>query len=152
MKPESFNPEPVGPEELGQLLDGALTPERVREVEAALQRDPALRAEWKRQRALADLLALDADAEVAAPQKETRLAASVHAHINASARWKVAAAAAILVGAGLFFWVHEAAPVPASIAPAAVDYAALVPPAVATSLEATIDEIEWVQASWLPRG
>lgn len=151
MKPEPFNPEPVGPEELGALLDGALTPERAREVEALVQRDPVLRAEWKRQSALAALLALDAEEEVR-PQKETRLTASVHAHINAGARWKVAAAAALVLGAAFFFWTHDTAVPQASPAPAAVDYAALVPPSVATSLEATIDEIEWVQASWLPRG
>lgn len=152
MKPEPRHPESVGPEDLSQLLDGALSPERAREVEAAVQRDPLLRAEWNRQRALAELLALDANEESVAPQREARLAASVHAQINSGSRWKIAAAAAALVGAAFFFWPHDGAAVSSSSTPEAVDYAALVPPSVATSLEATIDEIEWVQASWLPRG
>lgn len=43
---------PVDPAELSALLDGELSPERSREVEAAIASDPELRAEWEQLRTL----------------------------------------------------------------------------------------------------
>jgi anti-sigma factor RsiW len=43
---------PVDPAELSALLDGELSPERSREVEAAIASDPELRTEWEQLRIL----------------------------------------------------------------------------------------------------
>jgi anti-sigma factor RsiW len=151
MNPVDPKSHSVGAEDLSLLLDGALSAERAREVEAALERDPALRLEWQRLLALSELLQQDADQASPAHANESQLAALVQARIRRPARWKVAAAAAVLLCASVW-WVQSSGSPSAAEAPVAEDFAALVPSTNATTLEATIDEIEWVQASWLPRG
>jgi|GEM_PF-4097583 anti-sigma factor RsiW len=152
MNPVDPKSHSVGAEDLSLLLDGALSAERAREVEAALERDPALRLEWQRLRALSKLLQQDADQVSPANANESQLAALVQARIRRPARWKFAAAAAAVLLCVSVWWVQSSGSPSAAEAPAAEDFAALVPSTKVTSLDATIDEIEWVQASWLPRG
>lgn len=146
------NPHSVSPEELMAFCAGELPASRCAEIETALASDAALRGELARLKALDQLLAVSLGRETASGVTQ-RVAASVRNRVGARS-WRVAAAAAgvlLLAGGSWLLW-PRAEESPEARSPALADYSVLLPESRSSPLQDTLQEIEWVQASWLPRG
>ncbi len=98
---------------------------------------------------LAAAMHADAPADATA-----RVTAGLNARIASRARpWRAAAAAGVLLLAGSAWLLWPKATEPAELnALAPDDYAVLLPAGEGDALRQTLNEIEWVQVSWLPRG